>query len=424
MAVSILAKRTVAGTIDSGGVYCSRVASAGGWVFLGATAMDDRGRLADEARPAAPYELSEPAKARAQTRYIVERLRGELASVGSSLLDIVQLEQYAQRKVHVDPYFKVALGPGSIDKEKPTAATAQTGDLVPEGAAIGITGIAIAPDPSAGRVKEYPGADPAKAATRQFSDMVAVGPYAFTTYFPTDNVTGIDPAVRSEDWNWRGSEVRSEAEFGVKTLEKKLTVAGASLGDIVNYTLFLADPADLYEVDLAWRTAFGERAPSRTVIPAKGFAVPRREGAFGHAEGALRMELQVRFVRPGRGAEKVVVEGPGHGFGYQSAAVRAGPLLWISSQYAERDRFGSAAREAADIFEKLAVVCRSGGTDPSSLLRVRAIVTRAGDAEAVYAALKKAVPKDPPAVTVLIASQLPVPAASVTIDGVAYVEGG
>lgn len=423
MAVSVQAKRAVAGTIDSGSVYCSRLAAAGGWVFLSMTAMDDKGALAAEARPAAPYELSEPAKARTQTRYFMSTLRDLLPSVGSSLMDIVQLENYAQRKVHVDPLFKVALGAGFIDKEKPTAATAQTGDLVPEGAAVGITGIAIAPDAGAGRVKEYPGADPAKAQARQFNEMVAVGPYAFTTFFATDTVTGINPAVRSEDWNWRGSEIRNEAEFAVKTLTDKLATVGATLADVVNYTLFLADPADLYEVDLAWRAAFGEKAPSRTVIPSKGFAVPRREDAFGHAEGALRMEAQFRFLRGGQGSLKRVVEGPGHGFGYQSAGVRAGSLLWISSQYAEADRFGSPAKEAADAIERIATVCRSGGTDVGQLLRVRAVVTDASVARDVYAALKKAVPRDPPAVTILVAPRLPVAGASLTIDGVAHVDG-
>ena len=60
-------KRAVAGTIDAGGVYCSRAAAGGGFVFLAGTAMDETGRLADAARPAPPYEYSASAQARAQT---------------------------------------------------------------------------------------------------------------------------------------------------------------------------------------------------------------------------------------------------------------------------------------------------------------------------------------------------------------------
>jgi enamine deaminase RidA (YjgF/YER057c/UK114 family) len=85
-------------------------------------------------------------------------------------------------------------------------------------------------------------------------------------------------------------------------------------------------------------------------------------------------------------------------------------------------RAGAAsAREAADIFDKIAEVCRNGGTDPTQLLRVRAIVTDPSAAREVYAALKKAVPRDPPAVTILVADVLPVPSAGVTIDAVAHV---
>jgi enamine deaminase RidA (YjgF/YER057c/UK114 family) len=414
--------RRVAGTIDTGAVYASKATAAGGWVFFSGSALDAQGKLAAKARPSAPYELSEPARSRAQTTYFMEELRDLLPTIGSSLSELVQLEQYASRKTHVDPYFKVALGAGLIDKEKPTAATAQTGELLPEGAAISVAGIAIVPDRATGWTKEYPGADPAKAATRQFADLVAVGPYAFTTYFPTDQVTGIDPAVRTQDWNWRGSEIGSEATFGVKTLTEKMAVAGATPADLVHYTLYLADPADLYEFDLAWKAGFGDAAPARTVIPAKGFAVPRREGAFGHAEGALRMELQARFLRPGKGATKRIVEGPGHGFGYQSAGVKAGGLLWISAQYAPASARGDAAREADAIFGQLAQIARTGGADLSEALRVRAIVTRASDAGAIYAALKQAVPQDPPAVTILVAAELPVPAASVTIDAVVHAE--
>jgi len=42
--------------------------------------------------------------------------------------------------------------------------------------------------------------------------VITAGPYVCTTYFPTDNKTGVDPAVLTEEWNWRGSEIRSEAQ--------------------------------------------------------------------------------------------------------------------------------------------------------------------------------------------------------------------
>ena len=418
-------KRAVAGVIDAGGVYASRAASGGGYVFLTGTAIDDQGRLPDEARPRAPYDGSEAARARTQTQYMMNSLKATLPQLGSSTSDIVQLENYVALKTHVDGLFRTALTPTYIEQDRPTAATAQVGAFFPEGAVISVTGFAIVPDEASGFVREFPNSDPEKRVGRQFNEMLAVGPYAFTTYFPTDNVTGIHPEVRTEDWNWRGSEIRSEAEYGVKTVTEKLATIGATLDDVVNYTLFLTDVGDLYEFDLAFGKALGANPPSRTVIPALGFATPRREGALGHAEGALRMEAQFRVLRKDQGAEKVVVNGPGDGFGVQSAGVRVGPLLWLSGQYAGPEHVGgSIEAEVDDAFAKLAAVCANGGTSLANLLRLRAIVRRPEDAYAVFAALRRAVPSDPPAVSIIVTpSNLPVAGASVTVDGVAFVEG-
>jgi enamine deaminase RidA (YjgF/YER057c/UK114 family) len=418
-------KRTVAGTIDAGGVYCSRVAAGGGFAFLAGTALDEHGRIPEAARPVAPYEQSPVAQARAQTRYIFDGYRDLLPGVGSSVQNICQLEQYVKLKVHADPYFNVALGPGYMDLGGPTAATAEVGEYFPEEAVINVTGWAIIPDEAAGFVKRYPGEDPANNPGRVFKPIVEAGPYVMTTYFPTDNKTGLDPAVRVPDWNWRGSEIRSEAKYGLEVLQKRLDTLGSSLENIVNYTLFLADPADLYEFDETVRDALGGAPPpTRMIIPARGFANPRREGAFGHEQGAARMELQVRAFRPGHGTEKTVVAGPGNGFGYQSAGIRVGPLLWLSNQFADQDQPSSAAEQVENILDQIQSTCRTAGTDLSNVLRIRALVRERGDALAVYAAVKKAIPRDPPTVTIIaVGPQMYVSGRSVALDAVAVVEG-
>lgn len=412
--------RMVAGVIDAGGVYTSRAAAGGGYVFVGGTAIDESGRIPAAARPAAPYETSEAARARAQTTFLFESLRELLPAVGSSIEQVCQLEQYVKLKVHADPYFGVVTSPAFMGRARPGGATVQVAGFVPEDAVVGITGLAIAPD-GKDLAKSRPGEDPATPATGLFSPLVAAGPYVFNTYFGTDNKTGVHPSAKAEEWNWRGSEIRSEASFGVQQLRDKLAVAGAALEDIVSYTLFLADPADLFEFDQVFAAAVGANAPSRTVVPSRGFANPRREGAFGHAENAQRMEIQVRAVRTDRRATATVVDGPGAGFGYQSAGVRVDHLLWLSAQYADAEHHGNAAREATNVLDKLRTVCVNGGADLRDLLRVRALVTRAADAPAVYAALKEAIPNDPPVVLMIVAPALNVPTASVVLDGVAYV---
>ncbi|MBU6422614.1 MAG: RidA family protein [Chloroflexota bacterium] len=413
--------RVVAGAIDAGGVYSSRIAAGGGFVFLAGIAMDGMGRVPASAQPPEPYRTSEAARARAQSRYAFERLRELLPEVGSSTEEICQLEQYVKLKVHADAYFAVAGDPACIGKARPGGATAQLAGYYPEDAAISFTGIAVAPEPGRGPAKTYPGERPEISPTGLFSSLVAAGPYVFHTFFPTDNKTGVHPSARADAWHWRGSEIRSEVTFGAQQLAEKLAIAGVSLSDIVNYTLFLADPSDLFEFDLAFAKALGPEAPSRIVVPARGFANPRREGAFGHEENAERMEIQVRALLPASGAKKIVVDGPGAGYGYQSAGVRVDPLLWVSAQYADPALRGSAAREAADVLDKIATVCRNGGTDIANVLRVHALVRRTEDAATVYAALRTAIRRDPPVVSVIEAPVLPVADASVVLDAVAYV---
>jgi enamine deaminase RidA (YjgF/YER057c/UK114 family) len=405
-------------------VYCSRVAAGGGFAFLAGTALDENGRLPETARPAAPYEQSAVAQARAQTRYLFDGYRDVLPSVGSSVQNICQLEQYVKLKAHADAYFNIALGPGYMDMGGPTAATAEVGEYFPHDAVINVTGWAIIPDERAGFVKTYPGEDPANNPGRVFKPIVQAGPYLMTTYFPTDNKTGLDPAVRVADWNWRGSETRNEAQYGVQVLRKRLDELGSSLDNVVNYTLFLADPADLYEFDETLREALGNApAPTRMVIPARGFANPRREGAFGHEQGAARMELQVRAFRPGHGADKVVVSGPGDGFGYQSAGIRVGPLLWLSNLFADKGQRGGTAQEIDDILGKIQATCQNAGTHLSNLLRIRAIVRQPSDALAVYAAVKKAVPRDPPTISIIaVGPQMYVSDCSVALDAVACID--
>jgi enamine deaminase RidA (YjgF/YER057c/UK114 family) len=398
------AGRKVAGIIDGPGGFGATVAAGGGFAFFGATASDSTGKLAAEAYPPEPYAGSAAAQAQAQARV---------------LFDILQIENYVQQKVHADPFFKVATSKQYLGAAAPVAATAQVGDYAPAGAAAAVAGIAIVPDQADGR-KESPD-DPAGGANRKFSEIITAGPYGFTTLFPSDRKSGLPEAARTPEWIWSGSEIGAEMKWAMEDLGRRLDIIGASFSDIVDYTVFLTDPNDLFEVDEAIRGVMGSVLPSRTVIPARGFALPRREGAFGHADGAPRMEMQLRILRPGQNVAKHVVPDSG-ATGFQAAAVRVENLLWLSSQVADSARRGSAAGEVDNILDKLGRACRDAGTDLSRALRLRVLVTDAGDVAAVYDGLRKAFPADPPAVNVtVVPSRFPVADARVAIDAVALV---
>jgi enamine deaminase RidA (YjgF/YER057c/UK114 family) len=408
--------RKVAGTIDNGDVYMSRVAAGGGYAFFAGTAIDDQGSLAVGAVPGRPYRRSEPARARAEAGYVYQEWKDALPAVGSSIEDVLQVEQYVRRKSQADGYFAEALRKDLLGTGTANGATAQVGTFYPAEASVSVTGLAVVPAP--GREKSFPGSD--GSPTGKFADPVAAGPLLFTTMFAMDRkAEGLPLGVKVPGWSWNESEVRSETRWAIKQLEAKLAANGAALTDVVDYTVFLADLGDLYEFDLLMREAIGDAAPSRTVMHLRGSALPRREDAFGHDEGAARLEIQFRCLLPGKGTEKTVYGSPTADTGYQSAGVRAGSLLWLSSQCASDAVLGERAKEIDDIFGQLEATCAEAGTNLGQLLRARVQVTDVALVPEFFRALRRVVPSEPPAVAVVVADALPVQGACVAIDGVA-----
>ncbi|HLI15142.1 MAG TPA: RidA family protein [Acidimicrobiales bacterium] len=432
--------RRVVGTVDAGGIYTSRLAGGGDFIFLASTAFDETGGIPAEVSVPPPYHASPSAVVRAQTRYIFERYREGLEALDSSIDDIVQLEQYIELKAHADGYVQVARGPGFMEKNRPGSLLIQAGHYLPPGAVVSTTGMALVPDPARGIVKEQfvsarPGEEghPAVAGDRGnpslgFAEIVTGGPYGFATYYPIDYQTGIHPEARAPDWIWWGSEIRQEAQYGARVLKRRLDAVGSDVSHVVNYTLYLTDLEDLYEFDLVWRETLGEFAPSRTVVPVRGMGTPRQEGAKGQAQGACKMEIQYRFLRPGFGIDAVPISTGRGVLGHESEAVRAGDLLWISEAVAGDPQRPGPRRPAgvqmAEILERLDETCEAAGSSLRNLLRLRAFVTEPGDAYAVYGAVKKAIPHDPPCVCVtVVPGPLQVPGCTVLADGVAWIPG-
>jgi len=433
-----VAGRVVTGLVEGNGVYCSRAAAGGPYVFLASPAVDGEGRFAEEAGVAPPYHLSPSAHVRFQTRFIFDRYKEALAELGSSIDDVVQVEQYIQRKVHADGYLETSRGPGFMERGRPGSALIPTGDFVPEGCVVNPTGIAVIPGEGIAKEILTPGAqDPGKrpelgsayAEEPVYNEVVTAGGYVFTVGdWSSDYETGIHPDAKTPDWIWWGNEARNEAQFIFPILRQRLEAAGTTLANAVHCTVFLVDLADQYEVDLVWREVFPDVPPARTVIPVRGLGAPRREDARTHAEGAMKLETMFQSIRPGFGVEKEAVTTGAEPLGHESEAIRAGPLLWTSAVLAG-GRDGLRTRpetpsQLAYVFRRLAEICEAGGTSLQNLLRVRAFVTDPSDGYAVYASLREAVPDDPPCVAVTgVPGPLQVPGCTVAVDAVAFVPG-
>jgi enamine deaminase RidA (YjgF/YER057c/UK114 family) len=429
---TVSSRRVVADVVDGGGLYFARAAAADGWIFLSSPAVGPDGTVPPEATVGHPYSQSPSAHVRAQTRYVFERYRDALESLGSSMADVCQVEQYISSKAHADGYLETSRGPGFLEYERPVSALMQTGDFSPEGVVVVPTGIAVAPRD--GLRKEifssgipYVGKGAAEGESYSkgapFSEIVTAGDYVFNTLWASDYKSGVHPDAKVDPWVWWGNEIRSEARWAGEALRKKLGAVDTDIGGLVNCTVYLIDIADLYELDLVWRELWPDEPPTRTVIPIKGLGSPRWEGVRGHIDGGMKMEIQCRSVKPG--VERRVISTGKPQLSHESEGIKAGPLLWISGQMAA-DANGLASDPDSEsqvryAFDRLAEIAEAGGTSLDNLLRVRAYVTDPDDVYTVHAELRRRVDGEPPCVCVAgVPGPLQVPGCTVTIEAVAF----
>ena len=161
------------------------------------------------------------------------------------------------------------------------------------------------------------------------------------------------------------------------------------------------------------------------MIPVRGLGTPRKEGVSSQAENAMKLESMFQSVTADGSIEREVVSTGAEQLGFQSEAIKAGPLLWTSGVLAGGpgglETGEDAASQVKHVFGRIADICEAGGTSIDKLLRVRAYVLDESDDRAVYDGLREAVPSDPPCVAITsVPGPLQVPGARVMIDAVAY----
>jgi enamine deaminase RidA (YjgF/YER057c/UK114 family) len=436
----VASDRTSHDVVDGGGLYFARAVSAGPFVFLGGVAADETGDLAADARVQPPYAVSPPAHAVAQTEYMFNSYKERLAALGSDVNDILQVEQYIPHKVYADAYIDTSRGPGFMDRGRPSSALLATGDLLPNGCVINPTGIAVISDDD--HKKEIPSATSGYheslgkesygdtyAEEGPFNEIVTAGGWVFTVGDIANDweTEEIPEGVRASDNIWWGNEIRNETEFLLGRLRGWLEKVDSGLDNVVHVSVYLIDIGDLYELDRSWEKVFGDNPPARTVIPTRGLGTPRLEAeGLNHSDNAVKSEFIARSIRPGFGLEREVVSSGAQTLMCEVEAVKAGNLLWISGQYAggpDDLRNGpSTAAQLRTLMEQLDATCKAGGTSLDQLVRLRAFLTDPEEAPLVYAALKEAVPSDPPTVVVSgVPGPFPIPGATVMVDGVAAV---
>jgi enamine deaminase RidA (YjgF/YER057c/UK114 family) len=439
--------RRVMQPIDGNGIYSSRIATAGPWVFFSGTAVGADGTTRGPDSLPAAYRSSPVAQVRSQTEYMFTEYGKALAELGTTFENVLQIEQNIKFKVQHDGFLEVSRSKDFMARRRPGSLLLQAGDYLPSDAVINVNGLAMIPtegipgkeifrtdliyappkkildvDLPADR---YPNFQENKSDEAPYSEVVTAGPYVFNTLLASDYHTGPHPDVQIGKWSSWGSEMRNEAMWMVQAWDKKLTAGGTTIDKVVHCTAYLQEMSDLYELDLVWAKLFPENPPARTIVPIRGLGQPRIEGAKHHWEGTMKMEIQARTMREGYGAERTAISIGGGALPVESDAVRVGDLVWIGSQIAA-DVDGPVTSGGPDaeldyVLDRIADICEEAGTRFSELLRIRAFVTEESLGYAFYAKLRERFPVDPPvAAVVVIPEPHHVPECTISVDAIAY----
>ncbi len=114
--------------------------------------------------------------------------------------------------------------------------------------------------------------DRAGAVLRTEKAPAAIGPYVqgragslTGRWIVTSGQIGLDPATAS----LVPGGVAAETERVIRNLEAVLAAGGATLGDVVKTTVYLADMADFGAMNEVYAARFPEPKPARTTIAAR-----------------------------------------------------------------------------------------------------------------------------------------------------------
>jgi enamine deaminase RidA (YjgF/YER057c/UK114 family) len=172
-----------------------------------------------------------------------------------------------------------------------------------------------------------------------YSQAVAAGPYLFLAgQMPVETGTGrfirgyadipeegrFLATGRSHS-DTRNGPIAAQTWFEYDHVRRVLEALGASMGDVLNLTVYLQDLRDLPTFYRVHQRFFPAEGPAMTVTE---FA------EVGH--GGTLVEIEVTALLPGRGLPRRALAPPrlARGTAHRSPAVAGGPLLFVSGQVA------------------------------------------------------------------------------------------
>ena len=300
----------------------SPAVKAGGLIYLSGTlSQDDKGAIAG-------------ADVGAQTRLILDRMKGVLAAAGSSMPQVVAVTVYLK---------SAADFPAMNDayrtywpKDPPTRTTVITDLLL--GALVEVSMIAV-PD-GAERVVVHP--KDWMTSPNPYSYAIRTGDTLFLSGLVPRN--GRDNSVVAGD-------ITAQTNAVMENAGELLRAAGMTHANIVSARVYLPNSADFQSMNAAYRSYFKSDPPARATVVAglagKGYAV------------------EMTFVASS--SPKQVVGTPGNP--NLSPAIRAGNRLYVSGVLGNNaDNAGNATAQTRETLSRIRATLQAGGFTPADVV--------------------------------------------------------
>ena len=393
----------------------------GPWVFVSGTmAGPVGGGLAPEVRGNPDLPLAGEGKGIREARFILTTIETALKQAGTSIAEGVWLNQFVTAREHVDPYHEVRRE--FLKPPRPASTTVAQPELLAPDATVQVDMVAI--DPALGPSKEgiaVP-AIPQPLSGAGYSPAVRVGDYVFVAgQMATDFRTGIPPEAQVNRTFWEGSSIRRQTEFILKNLALTLEAAGSSVEHVLKAQVWLADINDLPRMEDAWRAAFPQDPPARTVLAATDFGV---------VGGIIEVNV-IALRKDGKTRKEVVGARCPVPLGHASPAVRADELLFLSGLTAADGNgliasarvdphfpyAGSSLRTQTEwILEQADALCRAAGTELGAAGRQQVFYTDLHAFDASFGIIAGRFGDALPATSVARIPATPVPGCGVAVD--------
>jgi enamine deaminase RidA (YjgF/YER057c/UK114 family) len=419
--------------LGSGKIKFAQGMKAGRWVFAtGLMAQDFVHGIAPNVLAERTPHAGLPKREKEALR-IFENLDAVLRSAGTDRSNLVRTDQYYTTVKAVPPYQQVRRE--FLDGRIPPSTSIAQQRLLLPGADMNIQAMAAIPG-TGFAVEHLKHEQLAGRPTSGYSPAVTVGDFIFLPGI-TSLAIGDEPrrngvaaaALMAEGAQWGGQPIKLETEFIItKRMTASLTLAGATLEDVVHAQVYLTDRDDYSAFNATWTKHFGAAGPSVSIIPCIEHGLAPYDG---------KIEINVIAAKPGSAVAKRHVDaGMATAFRHQPQAVKAGDLLFIPAlMAADRDgllpaaavdprqpHFSSSTEAQAEaIIDNIARLCAAAGTSLANVVRALLFLTDIAEFYPVYKAWERRLGGRPlPFSAVEVPGPLPVPGATVMIEAWVY----